>query len=189
MFFATFLLFTTTAFVLTWPCSWAHLLGVASKCSISVGQGKFAPEPVYTGYRSQELELTVIFPNNIFTLDTTERMQRKLVLRDSDGQPTIKIMRTAVPEHRNVKLGRENEVSELTRMNFSVTYIAPEKEQNWSNWYVLSGINRGTEFYFRRWYCNDSVVSIEFMYAKEFAPLFDNIIPKMTNELAMNGCD
>ena len=85
-----------------------------------------------------------------------------------------------------MKLGRENEVAQLKKMNFSVTYVAPEKEQNWSNWYVLSGVNHGTEFYFRRWYCEDSIVSIEFMYAKELAPLFDNLIPKMTYELTMS---
>jgi hypothetical protein len=79
-------------------------------------------------------------------------------------------------------------VAQLKKMNFSVTYIAPEREQNWSNWYVLSGVNHGTEFYFRRWYCEDSIVSIEFMYAKELAPLFDNLIPKMTHELTMNSC-
>ena len=150
------------------------------------GQKKFAVEPAYTGYSSPELGVTTIFPNNIFTLDTTERKQRKLVLRDGDGQPAIKILRTALPEHRDVKLGRQNESAELTRMNFTVTYMAPEKEQNWSNWYVLSGVNRGTEFYFRRWYLEDSMVSIEFMYTKELAPLFDKIIPTMTRELMMS---
>ena len=188
VFFATFLLFTTTAFVLTWPCNWAELLGVTTKCSVSVGQKKFALDPIYTGYRSSELGVTVIYPNNIFTLDTTERNQRRLVLRDGDGQAAIKIIRMPLTEPKDVKLGRDKEAAELVRMNFSVTYIAPEQEKNWSNWYVLSGVNRGTEFYFRRWYCDESVVSIEFMYGKELAPLFDNIIPKMTHELTMNGC-
>src|SRR5207244_1366250 len=114
-----FLLFTTTAFVLTWPCNWAEVLGVTTKCSVSVGPPTSAVEPIYTGYRSPELGVTVIFPNNIFTLDTTERMERRLLLRDRDGQPTIKVMRTALGEHRNVRLGRQNEVGDLTRMNFS----------------------------------------------------------------------
>ena len=71
--------------------------------------------------------------------------------------------------------------------NFTLTYIAPEKGQNWSNWYVLSGINHGTELYFRRWYAEDSIVSREFMYPKELAPLFDKVIPTMTHELAFTS--
>jgi hypothetical protein len=86
-----------------------------------------------------------------------------------------------------VKLGRQNEVAELTRMNFTVTYIAPEKDHNWSNWYVLSGISHATEFHFRRWYTQDSVVSIEFMYAKGLAPLLDKVIPTMTHEFMMSS--
>jgi hypothetical protein len=75
-------------------------------------------------------------------------------------------------------------VNELTKMGYTLTYIAPERENNWSNWYVISGLKRGTEFYFRRWYSEDSVVSIEFMYPKEQAPCFDNIITKMVHEFA-----
>ncbi len=40
VFFATFLVFTTTAFVLTWPCNWAEVLGLTSDCSISVHSEK-----------------------------------------------------------------------------------------------------------------------------------------------------
>jgi hypothetical protein len=172
----------------------AYALVAVLACALAVSlfihlsaQRKSSPEPAYSGYSSPELGVGIIFPNNIFTLDTTERMQRRLVLRDGQGQPTIKILRTTIPEHRNVKLGRQNEVAELTRMNFTVTYIAPEKEQNWSNWYVLSGVSHGMEFYFRRWYLEDSVVSMEFMYAKELAPLFDKLIPTMTHELMISS--
>jgi hypothetical protein len=48
-----------------------------------------------------------------------------------------------------VKTGRENEIAQLKNANYTVTYVAPEK--NWTNWYVLSGIVHGTEFYFKRW--------------------------------------
>jgi hypothetical protein len=186
VFFATFLLFTTTAFVLAWPCNWAEMLGVRADCASSAAQRR-GVDPVYSGYSSSELGVSVIYPNNILTLDTTERKQRKLVLRDADGRPVVKITRTAIPEHKNVRLGRENEAGDLARMNVPVTYIAPEKEHNWSNWYVLSGVSHGTEFYFRRWYCEDSVVSMEFMYGKELAPLFDKLIPVMTREFMMSN--
>jgi hypothetical protein len=178
-FFATFLLFTTTAFVSGWPCNWAATLGLKNGCSVI--------EPTYTGYSSPELGVVIVFPNNILTLDTTERKQRELTLRDRNGGVTVKISRTVRSEQKDVKMAREDEVAQLRKMDFNVTYIAPEKDQNWSNWYVLSGV-RGNEFYFRRWYCPDSIVSIEFNYPKELAPLFDGVIPKMTHELQMNNC-
>jgi hypothetical protein len=139
-------------------------------------------DPVYTAYSSTELGVTVIFPNNIVTLDNTQRKQLRLAFRDAGGQPLIYVLRTALPEHKDPKAGRENEIADLTRMNFILTYVAPEKEHNWANWYVLSGLNHGAEFYFRRWYADDSVVSMEFMYQKELAPLFDKVIPTMTHE-------
>ena len=70
-------------------------------------------------------------------------------------------------------------------MNFILTYIAPDKEENWSNWYVLSGVRRGSVFYYRRWYLPDSVVSMEFEYPKEQALLFNKVIPKMTREIVI----
>ena len=102
------------------------------------------------------LGVTVSFPNNILTLDTTEEKERKLVLRDGNGQVLIQILRRPLPEHKNPKDGRQYEVAELMRMNIVITYMAPQADQNWTNWYVLSGVNHGTEFYFRRWYSDDS---------------------------------
>ena len=150
-------------------------------------QKKSFPEPAYTVYSSPDLGVTVVFPHNILTLDTTERQQRRLLLRDGDGHPLIGVLRTALPEHKNVQLGRQQEVDDLKRMGHTLTYIAPEGEKNWSNWYVLSGVKHGTEFYFRRWYSDDSVVSLEFIYPKELAPLFDKLIPTMTHEFAFSS--
>ena len=87
-------------------------------------------------------------------------------MRDGEGQRLVQVLRTALPEHKDVKVGREQEIEDLKRMDYTLTYVAPEKEQNWSNWYVLSGVKRGTEFYFRRWYSDDSVVSLEFIYPR-----------------------
>jgi hypothetical protein len=168
------------------PCQWAELFG-KSGCAAQ-GQERPAIEPVYTTYSSPELGVMIIFPNNILTLDTTEREQRQLILKDGNGQQVVKILRTALAERKDVKIAREDEVIQLKKMNFSLTYVAPEKEKNWSNWYVLSGVSHGTEFYFRRWYCPDSVVSIEFMYDKSVSPLFDGIIAKMTQQFVMTNC-
>jgi hypothetical protein len=152
-----------------------------------VSQKKSPLDPAYAVYSSPDLGVTVVFPNNIFTLDTTERKQRRLALRDGEGRPLIRILRTALPEPKDVKIGRKQEVDELTKMDYTLTYVAPENEKTWTNWYVISGVKHGTEFYFRRWYSEDSVVSMEFIYPKELAPLFDKLIPTMTHELAFTS--
>ena len=161
---------------------------IAVLASIYFSQRK-PMEPVYAGiYNSTELGVTVVFPNNILTLDNTERQQGKLTLRDGDGQPVVKVLKAALPQNKDPQIGRQNEIDALTRMNFAVTYTAPEKDKNWSNWYVVSGVNHGTEFYFRRWYCDDGVVSMEFTYPKEHAPLFDPLIQPMTSQLVLRQC-
>ena len=182
--------------VSSWPrrgLMTAYLVAALCVCALAVSLGyifwnqKKSVDPAYAVYSSPELGVTVIYPNNIFTLDNTERKQRKLAFKDGDGQTLIRVLRTPIPEVRDPKLGRQNEITELMSMNFVLTYIAPEKDDNWTNWYVLSGLNHGTEFYFRRWYSDDSVVSMEFTYPKELAPLFDKLIPTMRHELVFTS--
>jgi hypothetical protein len=141
-------------------------------------------EPVYKIYNSAELGVTLEFPINMLSLDTTARKQGRLTLRDGDGRPRVTILRTALPPTKDVKLARQQEIEQLEKLNYTLTYIAPEHEQNWKNWYVLSGVMNNTAFYFRRWYVQDSVVSIEFIFPKDLAPLYDKLIPAMTQELS-----
>ena len=95
----------------------------------------------------------------------------------------VTIRRNDLPAVKDIKLAQQNEVDELKRNNSTPTYIAPEKEQNWSNWYVISGLSRGNVFYYRRWHTEDSVVSIEFFFPADMKPKFDPWIPNMTREL------
>jgi hypothetical protein len=158
---------------------------VALAAWLLIQRERGAPEPgnwTYTVYRSPDLGVTFAFPRDLFSLDTTDRKQLKLYLRDADGRPLIQISRTPLPENKDVKAARDQEVAELKRLDYTLTYIAPEQEKNWSNWYVLSGVKLGTEFYFRRWYTDDSVVSIEFIYPKELAPVFEKLVPIMTQD-------
>jgi hypothetical protein len=146
-------------------------------------------QPVYAGiYNSPELGVTVVFPNNILSLDNTERQQGKLTLRDGNGQTVVTLRKTALPANKDPKVGRQNEIDTLTGLGSVVTYMAPEKDKNWTNWYVLSGLNHGTEFYFRRWYCNNAVVSMEFTYPKDRASLFDSLVQPMTSQLVLQQC-
>jgi hypothetical protein len=139
-------------------------------------------EPVYSLYKSAELGVTIVFPNNILSLDTTERLQSRLSIRDGQGRPTIRITRTPLAGERDIKIARQNEVDALKKLNFTVTYMAPEKEANWKDWYVVSGVSNDTKIYYRRWYCEDSIVSMEFVFQSELTPLFEKLIPTMTRE-------
>ena len=160
------------------------LLVAAAAAWMLLGRGGPTTEPSYSVYNSAELGVTVVFPINILSLDTTERSQRKLSLRDGDGQRVVTITRTALPEQKDVKLARQKEVDELRKLNYTLTYIAPERDTNWANWYVVSGVSNGTVFYYRRWFCDDSVVSMEFAFPKALGKLYETLIPTMTREFA-----
>lgn len=151
---------------------------LSDPASIAANSGNWS----YTVYRSPDLGVTFAFPRDVFSLDTTERKQQRLYLRDANGRPLVRVLRTPLPENKDVKIGRDKEVDDLERMDYTLTYIAPELDKNWSNWYVLSGVKMGTEFYFRRWYSDDSAVSIEFVYPKDLAPIFEKLVPIMTQD-------
>jgi TIR domain len=143
-------------------------------------------EAPFDKYEAADLGVTFTYPRDVFFLNTTERRQGKIALANSDGVPVVTIRRNDLPAGANIKLAQQNEVDELKRNNVTPTYIAPEKEQNWSNWYVISGLSRGNVFYYRRWYTDDSIVSIEFFFPADMKPKFDPWIPKMTRELSFS---
>jgi hypothetical protein len=167
----------------------AYLLSGVLICAAGISAyfyiGQSGKEPSYESYKSDELGLAIIFPIDVLSLDTTQRQQRVLFLRNSHGAALVKISRTASTFSGDVRVERQKEVDDLRRMNFTLTYIAPEKEENWSNWYVISGVRIGSVFYYRRWYKPESVVSMEFDYPKEQALLFNKVIPRMTRELTV----
>ncbi len=152
-----------------------------------IGVEENTTEPVYKTYNSAELGVAFSYPHNILSLDTTERKQRLLTLRDGDGHVRVKMLRTGLPDHKDVKLGRQHEKEELEKVGYTLTYVAPEKERNWDNWYVLSGVANNTVIYYRRWYLEDSVGSIEFVFPKELSTLYDKLIPTMTQDVVFAG--
>jgi hypothetical protein len=150
-------------------------------------RGSTSVEPVYTIYKSAEVGVTLLFPNNILSLDTTERLERRLTIRDGQGRAVIRITRTPLTGERDVKIARSNEVEQLKKLNFTITYIAPEKEANWKDWYVVSGVSNDTKIYYRRWFCTDSIVSMEFVFPSAITPLFEKLIPTMTREFSYDA--
>jgi hypothetical protein len=140
-------------------------------------------EPIYKAYSSSELGVTFEFPDNILSLDDTQRRTRSLTLRDGEGQPRVTISRTALLDLKDVKLAQQHEKEQLEKQSYRVTYVAPEQDQHWKNWYVLSGLKNNTVFYVRRWHVEDSVVSIEFYYPLELKPLYGKLIPTIIQKL------
>lgn len=127
-------------------------------------------------YDSSELRMQVVYPNDVLTLDDTRKKERKLELVEvNHGDTLVTILRSPLPKHKDLRMGKEIEIRELESKGARVTY-----QKEGSNWYVLSGVDHGKEFYFRRWYCGDGIASMEFTYKKEFAPVFDKIIPMIT---------
>ena len=141
-------------------------------------------EPIYKAYSSSELGVTFEFPNNILSLDDTQRKEkRSLTLLDGEGQPRVTISRTPLLDLKDVKLAQQHEKEQLEKQSYKVTYVAPEHNQHWKNWYVLSGLKNNTVFYVRRWHAEDSVVSIEFYYPKELGHVYDELIPTIIQKL------
>jgi hypothetical protein len=91
-----------------------------------------------------------------------------------------------LPDSKDVKLERTKEKEQLERFGYIVTYVAPEKEANWKNWYVLSGINNKIILYVRRWYLNDSVGSIEFTYPMDLKAEYEGIVIRMASDLVFS---
>ena len=141
----------------------------------------------YKIYSSEELGVIFPFPVKIFSLDTTQRKKGRLTLVDGDGRVRVTLMRAPLPaDLSDVKLGRQREKEQLEKVGFILTYVAPEKERAWKDWYVLSGVANNNVFYYRRRYLKDSVGSIEFIFPKELSPLYEKLIPVMTQELAFS---
>lgn len=138
-------------------------------------------------HHSDDLRVTFAFPFKMFILDTTERKNGALILMDEDRHIRAKITRRALPDEKNVRIGRDREKEALEKVGYTFTYIAPEKEENWKNWYVLSGLTNDTVFYFKRWYLADGIGSIEFTFPVELRPLYDRLIPAMVQQLSFEG--
>jgi len=152
-------------------------------------------EVLYDKYESLDLGVTFTYPHDVFYVNAADRRQGKIalmfmnsdgtpVVTNSDGTPLVTIRRSDLPAVADIKLAQQNEVDELKRNNFVPTLLAPVKEGNWSNWYVISGLSGGNIFYYRRWHTEDSVVSIEFFYPAAMKTKFDPWITKMKRELS-----
>ena len=137
----------------------------------------------YTFYESESLGVRFVYPRAVLIVDTTHEHEGRIPLHTRDRMQEVVVTATRLPSHNNPRLGRDAEVRNLEADGAAVNYLGPSKESNWSDWYVISGIRANkNEFYYRRWYTDKEVVSIEFDYAPEKIDLYNGAIPAMTLE-------
>lgn len=135
----------------------------------------------YTWYYSESLGVRFPYPQAALMVDTTQENAGRIPLHARDRKQEVLVTVSRLPSHNSPKLGRDAEYQRLKEEGFTVNYLGPSNEANWSDWYVISGIAKdGDEFYYRRWYTDKDVVSIEFKYAAEKIGLYNDAISAMT---------
>jgi hypothetical protein len=145
--------------------------------------GGLDPTLDYRRFRSSRMGLEFVYPQAHLTADTTQEDKGIIRLMSPERNVEALLRRTKLPEHSNVRVGRDIEEKKLRELGYSINYLGPREEANWSNWYIVSGTKPdGTEYYYKRWYTNKDVVSIDFDYPKELIPLYDKIIEVMMSE-------
>ncbi len=133
-------------------------------------------------YRQEIAEqLRTSEPQAVLMADTTQENQGRIPLHSNDRKQEVLVTVTRLPTHNNVRLGRETELQALKEKGAVANYLGPSKDSNWSDWYVISGITaEGKEFYFRRWFTDKDVVSVEFEYTADKIGLYNDVIGAMT---------
>jgi len=139
------------------------------------------PSLDYRRYHSAMLQLEFVYPQAELTVDTTQEDKRIIPLLSPLRKVEVVIRRTKLPEDNNVRIGRDMEEKRVRELGYTVNYLGPREETNWSNWYIVTGTKPdGSEYFYKRWYTVKDVVSMEFDYPREQLKLFDKIIGDMT---------
>lgn len=141
------------------------------------------PAHDYQAYSSDTLGLEFVYPQAVLQVDTTQEKAGKIPLITKDRQVEVLISRYPLPDHNNIRIGCRKEREELEEKGYTFNYIGPRKDKNWSNWYILTGLSpNDDEYFYKRWYTDKDVVSIEFNYPKSKIGLYNDVIPAMTLE-------
>jgi hypothetical protein len=141
------------------------------------------PKLDYGCYESSQLQLEFVYPQEILMVYTTSEGKREIPLENNDGKVEVRITRSDLPPHRDVKKGREEETLALDQRGYRHNHLGPPPGKPWSNWYVITG-RKGQEgnsdhFYYKRWYTNHDVVSLEFDYSNEKRATYNGVISTM----------
>jgi TIR domain len=135
----------------------------------------------YVTYRSKPMRMQIVYPMRQLMLDTTKENLQHLPMLNAKGEIEVEIFRSPLPTNYDPIRGSAEEQANLKEQGWTINYVAPQFSPEQRNWYVISGLMpNGWNYYFRRWYTNVDVVSIEFRYPPEVKVLYDKIIEDMT---------
>jgi hypothetical protein len=139
------------------------------------------PSLDYRSFHSSRLNLEFVYPQAQLTVDTTQEDKGIIPLLSPLRKVEVVIRRTKLPEHSNIRIGRDMEEKKVRDLGYSVNYLGPREEANWSDWYIVTGTKPdGSEYFYKRWYTHKDVVSIEFDYPQERLEVYNKIIADMT---------
>ena len=146
------------------------------KCDVS----DIEPRLDFKCFRSTVMKVEFIYPMAELTVDTEKQDENIISMFNLEKEVEVLITRK-VPEHRDVRKARDDERRDLISRGFHVNFSYPQPGEAWSNWYMLTGHNRLTleEFYYKRWFTERDVVSIEYNYKKERVRTYNEIIKHM----------
>jgi TIR domain len=135
----------------------------------------------YQIYYSEKLGIKMVYPKSRLMVDTTQEEQGRIPLHTAERHQEVLVSRSPLPDHNNPRIGRRLEREALMGQGYTINYAGPSNPSNWEDWYILSGEKpNGNEFYYRRWYTEKDVVSIEFDYSKAMVGFYDDAIGAMT---------
>jgi hypothetical protein len=139
----------------------------------------------YQCYHNRKLGIRFVYPLAVLELDTTKQSEMTLLLRTLTParQVEIRITRTKLPEHGSIRRARDEEERKLRELGFDPNHFKPEEGEPWGDFYVITGWKPGMDiFYYKRWFTERDIVSIEFDYAAAHKRQYDKIIPDMVKE-------
>ncbi len=143
--------------------------------------GGLNPAFDYKVYSSEKLGIKMVYPKSHLLVDTTQEEQGRIPLVTAARVQEVLVTRTPLPDHNNPRIGQRVERVSLETQGYKINYAGPSNPSNWKDWYILSGEKpNGDEFYYRRWYTDRDVVSIQFEYPKSEMRVYDDAIETMT---------
>lgn len=135
----------------------------------------------YATYYSEAMKIRLRYPISRLMVDTTQETFDRIPLITSSRVQEVLVFRASLPDHRDIRRGQRDEKASLEALGHKINYVGPSNNSKWSNWFVLSGLKpNGNEFYYRRWYTNTDIVSVEFEYRQSDMELYNKIIEEMT---------
>ncbi|MEO6014675.1 MAG: toll/interleukin-1 receptor domain-containing protein [Devosia sp.] len=143
----------------------------------------------YAVYDSAELGFHIAFPEEVLDVDSSEVQQKRILLRDRSGQAAAIASRSDALGEADARLAQQLEKDALLARGCTITYEAPQKQANWSNWFVVSGVCGADVYYLRRWYAGGSAVAMEFNFPKEQLPQYESIVPRMIDGFRFSAAE